>query len=95
MILRRASDAHVVPLPPQAWTVVKRAMALAGDSERLFPAMRRRHKGSELKSMASASLTHLFQDVTGNDCHPHSMRLVPSRRWLELGWRSLRVAQPQ
>ena len=22
-------------------------------------------------------------------------RTVPSRRWLELGWRSLRVAQPQ
>ena len=23
------------------------------------------------------------------------VREVPSRRWLELGWRSLRVAQPQ
>jgi integrase len=65
---------HVVPLPPAAWKVVKRAMELAGDSPYLFPAVRPRKAGSEKKSMAPASLTHLFEDVTGNDCYPHSMR---------------------
>ena len=66
--------AHVVPLPPKAWEIVKRAMALAGDSEWLFPAVRPRKAGGVKKSMAPASLTHLFADVTGNDCYPHSMR---------------------
>ena len=30
-----------------------------------------------------------------NVMHMSAIGLVPSRRWLELGWRSLRVAQPQ
>jgi len=73
---RRGLDvgAHVVPLPPPAWSVVKRALAIAGDSEWLFPAQRLRRAGGERKSMVPDSLTHLFYEIAGNDCSPHDLR---------------------
>lgn len=66
--------AHVVPLPPSAWAVVKAAMALAGESEWLFPAVRARRASRAQTTMHPAALTHLFADIAGNDCSPHDVR---------------------
>ena len=76
MRARRGLDvgAHVVPLPPSAWAVVKRAMSLARDSEFLFPAARNRSDASPATTIHPSSLTHLFASIPGNNSSPHDMR---------------------
>ena len=76
MRARRGIDvgAHVVPLPPSAWAVVKRAIALAEDSEFLFPAERDRKAGKPATTLHPDSLTHIFSEIPGNDVSPHDMR---------------------
>ena len=43
--------AHVVPLPPQAWEIVRQAIKAAGNSVYLFPAMRDRRSGKPAETM--------------------------------------------
>src|ERR1700682_5185947 len=50
----------------------------------------------------SYRLINSMQGISASGIHPLSIRYysiesieVPSRRWLELGWRSLRVVQPK
>jgi integrase len=73
---RRGIDpgAHVVPLPPSVWAVVKRAKALAGDLEFLFPAARDRRANQPAATIHPSRLTHMFAEIAGNDCSPHDMR---------------------
>lgn len=65
---------HVVCLPHQAWAVVTRAMALAGDSDWLFPATRKRRAGVEAKTVHPSQITHMFADLPGNPASPHDVR---------------------
>ncbi|MGA2493232.1 MAG: integrase family protein [Roseiarcus sp.] len=76
MRARRGLDpgSHVVPLPPNAWAVVKRAISLARDSEFLFPAMQNRRNASPAATIHPSSLTHLFASIPGNESSPHDMR---------------------
>ena len=72
---RRGLDVgdHVVPLPPPAWAVVRRAMAIS-ESPYLFPATRERRAGKAVTHMAPDTVTHAFGQVPGNACSPHDMR---------------------
>jgi hypothetical protein len=65
---------HVVPLPPFAWAVVERAMALATGSEFLFPATRDRRKGKPAQTMHADLLTHLFREIPCYDGSAHDRR---------------------
>lgn len=65
---------HVVVLPPPVWAVVERASALAGDSEYLFPAVRKRREGLVATSLHPSGVTHAFAAVPGNPASPHDMR---------------------
>jgi integrase len=73
---RRGIDpgAHVIPLPPSAWAVVKRATQLADGSEFLFPASRDRRVDQPSKTIHPSRLSHMFAEIAGNDCSPHDMR---------------------
>lgn len=76
MAARRGHDVgvHIVPLPPSAWAVVKRAMALSDDSPYLFPGARSRRVGSEVTTLHESSLSHFFAEVPGCEASPHDMR---------------------
>ncbi len=73
---RRGIDvgAHVVPLPPSVWAVIEQSMELDKDLEFLFPATRSRRAGRAATTIHPSALTHMFANITGNDCSPHDMR---------------------
>jgi integrase len=65
---------HVIPLPPSAWAVVEQAMALAVDSDFLFPATRDRRKGKPALTMHADLLTHMFGGIADYAGSAHDIR---------------------
>ena len=67
---------HVVPLPSQAYKVIKRAMDMTGelDHVRVFPAYRARRVGMEADAMATSAIQHNLSYMPGITATPHDFR---------------------
>lgn len=72
---------HVVPLPPSAAVVVRRAVNLAAGRRYLFPATRDRRSGQRSEHMSGETLTHLLADL-GFEASPHDLRRALATTYL-------------
>lgn len=65
---------HIICLPGRPWAVVERAIELAGDSEFLFPAQRRRWADVEPTTINPRTVSGMFADLPGNPVKIYDLR---------------------
>jgi integrase len=67
---------HVIPLPPPAWVVWKRMMAIKSETSSpwLFRQVRAKAKGMDLTHISPSSITHSLGWMPGVQSTPHDLR---------------------
>lgn len=65
---------HDLPLPEEAAAMVRRRLEAKTESGWLFPGIRPRRRGDDVKQLGADSLTHLFADLPGITMSPHDTR---------------------
>ena len=65
---------HAVPLPPLTWKIVLSAKQMAGNSEWLFPQLRRYRKDDKLEKHMSATMIRDALQECSLDLSPHDLR---------------------
>lgn len=67
---------HIIPLPAQAWRVVRAAQALTEelDHERVFPGLRPRRGHNEVGPLSTSAIQHTMSYLPGITATPHDVR---------------------
>ncbi len=67
---------HVIPLPPSTWSIVKRAIEIAGEENSvwLFPGFRPKKAGDEVKHLSKFAITTAFRLMPEVPARPHDVR---------------------
>lgn len=75
---RSDGEAHVIPLPAQAWACVQRAIKAKGESKSpyLFPQFRPRRKGGDVDHIHESTITHSMSFMPGVSSSPHHIRSI-------------------
>ncbi len=77
---------HVVPLPPQIWSVIREQTERARGSEWLFPGYRSKRAGQTVAHMNESVLTRMLLLLPGVVASPHDIRRAFATHGEALGW---------